>query len=107
MATKTVSENINQRIRFEIMAALSGGGFCPLPNSSQTISGTSVSNPSKIANTASEFFGSQLSQKLLNPRMSNNPKMQFMFYNFKSLSVTAPSLALVTWAANLASTPRG
>ena len=27
----------------------------------------------------------------------------FQSYNFKSLSVTAPSLALVTWAANLAS----
>jgi hypothetical protein len=28
------------------------------------------------------------------------------FYNFKSASVTAPSEALVTWAAYLASTPR-
>jgi hypothetical protein len=85
MATKTVSENVSQRSRFEMIAVLSGGGFCPLPNSSQTISGTSVSNSSKIVNTASELFESQFSQKLLNPRMSNNPKMQFMFLQLQIL----------------------
>ena len=34
------------------------------------------------------------------------PPVQAKFYNFKSSSVTAPSEALVTWAAYFASTPR-